>query len=174
MTTEKQIKANRRNAQRSTGPKTPKGKATVAGNAVKHGLNGRDVVLSSEDGQLLGEMQVEMRLQFQPEGALETFLVKRVAAGIWRLHRLLRVEAALFDEPEAFVFDESKGLGARFRAQTRHGANSFATLYRYESSIDRCLYRALHELQRLQATRMGEDVPPPMALDVLLPAGARQ
>jgi hypothetical protein len=38
MATEKQIAANRRNARRSTGPRTPAGKARAALNALTHGL----------------------------------------------------------------------------------------------------------------------------------------
>ena len=49
MTTEAQIEANRANAQKSTGPRTPEGKATVAQNAVKHGLLARTAVLHGED-----------------------------------------------------------------------------------------------------------------------------
>lgn len=171
MTTEKQTEANRRNALRSTGPTSKEGKGTVAVNALKHGLRSRDVVLVKEDGELFGEMQLELCFQLQPEGELETFLVKRIAAGIWRLQRMLRVEAALFDEPEGFYFRKDDGLGARFRSQTRQGANAFSNLYRYEASIDRGLFRAMHELQRLQAVRRGEDVPPPVAVDVLFSAG---
>jgi hypothetical protein len=37
---------------------------------------------------------------------------------------------------------------------------------RYESHLERGLYKALHELQRLQAVRGGAFVPPPAALDV--------
>lgn len=39
-------------------------------------------------------------------------------------------------------------------------------LIRYEAHLDRCLYRAIHELQRLQATRRGEVVPAPLAIEV--------
>lgn len=174
MATENQTNANGRNAMHSTGPRSRKGKAVVAGNARKHGLSGRDAVLCDEDADLFTDMQIELSAACRPEGELETFLVKRIATGIWRLQRLLRVEAGLFTEPETFVFDKGKGLGVRFRAQTRHGANSFSTLCRYESALERGVFRAIHELQRQQAARRGEDVPPPMALDVLLSTGARQ
>jgi hypothetical protein len=47
--TEAQIHANRANAQKSTGPRTPAGKAVVAQNAVKHGLSARLDVIRGED-----------------------------------------------------------------------------------------------------------------------------
>jgi hypothetical protein len=48
MATKAQIRANRRNAQKSTGPRTPQGKAVVSQNAIKHGLFARQDVISSE------------------------------------------------------------------------------------------------------------------------------
>jgi hypothetical protein len=49
----KQLEANRRNAQRSTGPASPEGKATAAQNAVKHGLYTENLLLEGEDPQEL-------------------------------------------------------------------------------------------------------------------------
>ncbi len=51
MATEAQLAANRRNAQKSTGPRTAEGKAVVAQNAVQHGLLAREGVLRGEDDQ---------------------------------------------------------------------------------------------------------------------------
>jgi hypothetical protein len=49
MTIDKQAKANIRNARKSTGPRTPEGKAAVRLNAVKHGLLSKDVLLPGDD-----------------------------------------------------------------------------------------------------------------------------
>jgi hypothetical protein len=46
------------------------------------------------------------------------------------------------------------------------GENSLAKLSRYESAMQRNLMRALHELQRLQAARKGEQLPLPVAIDI--------
>ena len=46
------------------------------------------------------------------------------------------------------------------------GSAEVATLIRYETSLERGLHRALHELQRLQAARAGQFVPPPAVLDI--------
>jgi hypothetical protein len=46
-------------------------------------------------------------------------------------------------------------------------ANAFSKLSRYKTTIERSLFKALHELQRLQATRgAGGNVSPPVAVDV--------
>jgi hypothetical protein len=49
-------------------------------------------------------------------------------------------------------------------------ADTLATLSRYEAHLSRQMFQALHELQRLQAARAGEPVPPPAALDVTVGA----
>lgn len=96
MATSKQVRANRRNALSSTGPKTRGGKQAVRWNALKHGLLAREVVIGVGDGK---ENQREfqwlleqLRTDFQPQGILEEVLVERVAVSYWRLRRVLRCE----------------------------------------------------------------------------------
>jgi hypothetical protein len=61
---------------------------------------------------------------------------------------------------------ETALLGRTF-ARDADNANAFSKLSRYETTIERGLYKALHELQRLQAARgAGSGAPPPMAVDV--------
>jgi hypothetical protein len=61
---------------------------------------------------------------------------------------------------------DATSLGRAFLSDANQ-ANAFSKLSRYEASIERSLYKALHELQRLQAARLAEsNVPPPVALDV--------
>ncbi len=78
MPTEKQLEANRRNAELSTGPVTDEGKAIVSKNRVSHGILSRDVVLPGmeefekiEDFQQLKE---SMEDYWQPEGLMEEAL----------------------------------------------------------------------------------------------------
>jgi hypothetical protein len=62
--------------------------------------------------------------------------------------------------------DETATLGRTF-ARDADKANAFSKLSGYEAAIERSLYKALHELQRLQAARRAAgDVPPPAAIDV--------
>ncbi len=61
---------------------------------------------------------------------------------------------------------ETATLGQTF-VRDANKANAFSKLSRYETPIERSLYKALHELQRLQAARRAEgNVPPPVAVDV--------
>jgi hypothetical protein len=61
---------------------------------------------------------------------------------------------------------ETTALGRAFMRDA-NGANAFSKLSRYETPIERSFYRALHELQRLQAARRANmNVTPPVAVDV--------
>jgi len=66
MTSEKQEKANRQNALKSTGPKTSKGKAVARYNAVKHGLLSQDVLIPGEDEAALRELGEILRDELNP------------------------------------------------------------------------------------------------------------
>jgi hypothetical protein len=83
--TQKQIEANRRNAQLGTGPKTPEGKAVASCNAKKHGLASRLVVLPEENRQDFLDLLAAFRAEFQPATAFEESLACQLAAADWRL-----------------------------------------------------------------------------------------
>ena len=208
MTSEKQVQANRRNALKSTGPKTPKGKDAVRLNALKHGLLSQEVLLPGEDEGTLEGLSERLRAELQPVEELESLLVERIIAIIWRLRRLGRVEAGIFawelygelteraqEEARSYksyiddelmismhtkITDEQKHHEALSKAQemkTKQGAatatlgrtfirdaneaNAFSKLSRYETTLERSLYKALHELQRLQGARLTESSVPP-------------
>ena len=95
MTSDRQIAANRRNAQRSTGPRTPAGKATVSVNAVKHGLTARDVVLPTESAEEFESFRTGLLAALDPVGDLEGVLAERIVTLLWRLRRVPMFEAAL-------------------------------------------------------------------------------
>ena len=165
MTSDKQIRANRRNARKSTGPKTQEGKTAVSHNALKHGLLSRQILLPHENEASLVQLNERLRSQLQPDGELESLLVERIVAAAWRLRRVLAVEAGIYEE-QSDGFIRELGLGETF-IQDATGANAFSKLSRYETTIERGLYKALHELQRLQAARRAEaNVVPPLAVDV--------
>src|ERR671912_1898303 len=96
MTSEKKAEANRRNALKSTGPKTPEGKDAVRLNALRHGLRSEEILLPGEDEEALRELGERLRDELQPVGELENLLVDQIIASYWRLRRLGRVEAGIF------------------------------------------------------------------------------
>ena len=95
-----QKRANHRNAQASTGPRSPEGKRRVACNALKHGLRAQDLVLTgphgTEDPAEFEALLTQFHEDLQPANILEQVLVERIATSHWRLRRAQRFEAAAF------------------------------------------------------------------------------
>jgi hypothetical protein len=96
MATERQIAANRENALRSTGPRTPEGKAAVRFNAAKHCLLAEAALLPDENPDDLRRVRDAIWKELNPQGELEAMEVDRVASCFWRLRRVIKVEAGLF------------------------------------------------------------------------------
>ena len=167
MSSEKQIEANRRNAQLSTGPKTPEGKAKVARNPCTHGLCARETVLNEEDPDEFQALLDGFRDEFQPATAREEALVRQAADAEWRLRRITRLETGVFaaamgQEREWEEIPDTASTPACTRAEQRHDENTFllgkafqhncggevfVKLMRYGNSIRRAFYKALAELK---------------------------
>jgi hypothetical protein len=91
---QKRIEANRRNAQKSTGPKTPEGKGRSRFNGLTHGLTAKTAVLPGEDPteyQARADAVVE---SLAPRSQVELELAHRVATTAWSLDRATRAETA--------------------------------------------------------------------------------
>ncbi len=93
MTNQRQIEFNRRNATKSTGPRTGNGKSVFKLNAVKHGLTAERVVIPGEDPAEFEELKRELEHELEPEGCQECDLVETIAMGMWRRRRIHRMEA---------------------------------------------------------------------------------
>jgi hypothetical protein len=94
MATEAQIEANRRNSQKSTGPRTSEGRSRSKFNALDHGCRANILVLPTED---FGEYQEEAnawKLSWQPRNPVEEFLVDRVVNLSWLSKRIDRAQTA--------------------------------------------------------------------------------
>ena len=97
MASKRQIRANRRNARRSTGPRTAAGKAASAANALRHGLAAaRTVVLPDEDAGAFARFRHDVIADLDPQDTLQAALAGRIALLLWRLDRAARLEAELF------------------------------------------------------------------------------
>ena len=78
---------NRRNARKSTGPRTTGGKARSKFNAVKHGMTARTLVLPGEDPQKLQLRFETWTDELQPQGEVEQFLLEQAVHSSWKLER---------------------------------------------------------------------------------------
>ena len=144
MATAAQILANRRNALRSTGPRSEEGKAASRFNALKTGIQAKSRVIPGEDPAELEELAAGYHLQFQPSTPLERFLVDTVVNAEWQLRRLHTDEARLWEHA---LKPDASGTG---EAYDRH-LQAFTRLHRRIEALERSYYRALQHLQRLQA-----------------------
>jgi hypothetical protein len=96
MATEKQIRANKRNALKSTGPRTERGKQASRRNELRHGLTAEQLVIAGEDPDRFKTLCIALDEEFSPFGPTEEFLVARLASLMWRLNRVPGFESSLF------------------------------------------------------------------------------
>ena len=97
MTSYRQIESNRRNALRSTGPKTEAGKEVSRCNAVRHGLTAETVIGALEDAEDYKAFEAAITADYDAQSAVERELVLRLASVLWRLRRATTMETGLFD-----------------------------------------------------------------------------
>jgi len=97
MSTKAQTKANRQNAQKSTGPQTDQGKKVVSQNAVKHGLFAAEAVIKGEDPAEYQAYHDQFLAELDPVGAVETMLADRFVSLVWRLKRAERMQNQAID-----------------------------------------------------------------------------
>jgi hypothetical protein len=97
MTSPRQIEANRRNAQRSTGPSSEEGKQRSRRNAVRHGLTAETVIGALEKAEDYKVFEAAITADYDAQSSVERQLVRRLAGLLWRLHRATTIETGLFE-----------------------------------------------------------------------------
>ena len=132
--------ANRANAQHSTGPRTPEGKAVAARNSTKHGLSSKQVVIAGEDPAEYDAHRAELIAALKPAGAVESDLVEEIAANSWRLKRAHRFETAILNELAAGSPDADAAIAKAFLQQPKE----LDRLIRYMTSIERAYWRVFN------------------------------
>jgi hypothetical protein len=156
MLSDRKIEANRQNAQHSTGPSTPEGRAAVRLNGLKHGLCAETIVVPGEDPAQFEALLEAYRAEYQPATPSAEFLVRQVAMADWRLLRLHRIEAAFHtirhkeldrSRREELQCDNDARLA--FSEWMDAGPKSvLANLHRYEIRLERSAKNARQELDR--------------------------
>ncbi len=97
MTSYRQLEANRRNALKSTGPRTEAGKQGSRCNAVRHGLTAETVIGALEDAEDYKTFEAAITADYDAQSAVERDLVLRLASLLWRLRRATTMETGLFE-----------------------------------------------------------------------------
>ncbi len=162
MLSEKQLAANRANAQLSTGPKTEEGKRRSSLNARRHNLTGQVTAMTEEDRIAHNTFSEALIKAMAPEGALELQLAQRIATDSWRLNRSSAIEDNIFalgftDHGNQINAEHPELHAALTAARTfTREAKSIELLTLYEQRINRSLQKNLALLQQLQATRKAE------------------
>jgi len=175
MSTEVQILANRRNAKKSTGPRTGEGKAIVSQNAIKHGLLARQAIISSESQADFDLYREQMLGELVPASPMESMLAERIVSLSWRLKRVGRIQNQAIDALKAdntssplakltqslFFKNQDQSQSApstsaahlalgRMAIKDFSNARVLERLLMYERRMEHSLYKTIFELQRLK------------------------
>jgi hypothetical protein len=110
MTSFRQIEANRRNALKSTGPKTDAGKQISRRNAIRHGLTAETVICSLEDANDYKSFEATITADYDAQSAVERELVLRLASILWRLRRATTIETGLFETQSRHLTEQSRKM----------------------------------------------------------------
>lgn len=164
MTTEKQIAANRANAEKSTGPVTPEGKRRSSQNARRHGITAQTTVMTDEDRLKHDEFIARILDDLAPVGAMELLHATGLAEDSWLLSRC---RAQCVNIEAVGHFD---GTGDRY--DTGHPeihtaitgavtvcekAKNLELLSLYAQRIQRSVEKHYQALRALQAERKAQD-----------------
>ena len=152
---EKQLEANRRNALRSTGPRTVEGKTRSSRNNLRHGLTGQVTVLPDEDREAHDAFCDRLVAGFNPETPIEEQLAHSVAEDAWRLNRAAAIENNIFALGRKADRGEIRNALADAQSFLDH-ARELNLLSLYEQRIHRNMQRNLNQLRELQKEREAE------------------
>ena len=147
MTSNQKTIANRENAKRSCGPRTPKGKAISSMNALKTGVFAKHLLLPDDNADEFGRLRLELHSEWQPAGPTETSVVERLVALLWRQRRIYRAESGLY----TMYRQCPEGTGGVATALARDGLDTeaFTRVQRMDASIERSIVITIQLLQKL-------------------------
>jgi hypothetical protein len=139
----RKLAANRANAQHSTGPKTPEGKEKSKFNAVKHGLTARYfpavIQAGTAEGEQFEAVRADLYDHYQPVGPIEELVLEKIITEYMRYRRLVEREQLLCAHNRGYYLE------------------IVDKLTRYQTAINRQLFEAIRELERLQGQRKAKE-----------------
>ncbi len=142
MSTEAQIKANRENAQKSSGPVTSEGKAVSSQNNFRHGFRGMFSVRADESASGFESLLTGLVSEHQPATLTEEMLVHKIAEHYWLTQRARRFQNAALESS----------------IEQGQMAKDMNLWIRYETTNERAFYKALNELRRLKSERKKAEI----------------
>jgi hypothetical protein len=150
MISEKQLEANRRNALKSTGPKTEEGKSRSRMNALCHGLTAAQAVLPHENEDDYEKLREGILESYAPENSADQALVEELVHAYWRLLRMHRVETQYWDHLGGSYNRADEGIAeALLQTPDRQMRNFF----RYYAQVEHSYYRALAAANQIKRER---------------------
>jgi hypothetical protein len=180
MISDKQLEANRSNAETDEavrpyppstdragnaagqGPKTEEGRKRASMNALRHGITGQVTTMTDEDRAAHDKLSKALIQSLAPDGAMEIQLAQRIATDSWRLNRISAIEDNLFalglHENGGNLCPDNEQIDAALttaRVFTREAKN-LQLLTLYEQRLNRAIQKNLAMLQSLQTTRKTE------------------
>jgi hypothetical protein len=159
-TSDAQLAANRANAQLSSGPKSPAGKAASSLNAVKTALTGRTILLHSDDVAEYQRHIAAYQEEFKPIGYLESELLQSIADCAWRIRRVSNLEQTFYAKgreefADLFPKADPAHRPSLIELHTYETYNKqFRNLQLQESRLARRREKEIAELRRLQQQRV--------------------
>lgn len=149
MTTDRQIEANRRNAQLATGPRTSEGRAISSQNSVRHGVLSENVIISSENPDHYYDLLEALWHEVDPHGEREAIFVERLANLFWRERRLIQSEREALEIQNGSALDPFTG-GLRSLSLGQQ-----LLIGRYQTMLTNQISATLSQIEKLQASRIG-------------------
>ncbi|WP_188645274.1 hypothetical protein [Tsuneonella deserti] len=153
MTTDRQRESNRRNAQRSTGPRTPEGRAISSQNARRHGILSERSTSADEDRQLFDDLLNSIAGEFAPDGPMEILLVERLANLFWRERRLVHTETLSLNRIQADNSDHFNGPPAILALPLFDQL----LLGRYQTMLTNQINSTISQLENLRSRRLNDE-----------------
>ena len=151
MATPKQAAASHANSLKSTGPRSPQGKAASRFNALKHGIYAQHQIMFDETAEDLAGLSAEYHEHHSPADSDQRFLVDTLIHNEWRLRRMRHVEAVLWEHAaDAFLAQHPEAEACNSGDACATNSGYFERLQRMVNGCERNYHRALKELQRQQ------------------------